>query len=101
MLVVITMTVKFDFGFIYKRNRVVFIEFVVLWIVPPFSVAIGFQRFGGLCFLHLQSWNLVSILFTPALFQFTHSVYLNVIICTLFARISNLIIHMLVIIQKV
>jgi len=30
------------------------IQVVVFWVVTPYSHAVGYQRFGGPCFLHLQ-----------------------------------------------
>jgi len=30
------------------------IQVQVFWIVTPRSVAVGYQRFGGTCCLHLQ-----------------------------------------------
>jgi hypothetical protein len=39
----------------YDKN--ITMKIVVFWVVEPCNVVAEYQRFGGLCCLHLQDWK--------------------------------------------
>jgi hypothetical protein len=53
--IVILRCQKITLGNVAYFQTSVTVEFMVLWVVAPCSVVVGYPRFGGPCCLHLQS----------------------------------------------